>query len=328
MCGAGVVAGAPLSQVCPMIGIIKSSLPDGRKLSALQALEAARQLGLQGLLFNSLLDVSPTLEPTELAAARAEADRLGLEISSMLGIVNPALPARSQPIIDAGGGDLETGVGRLVELAAGIGIHDMFFIIGMIEDRFEAPVSWQAQVDGISGLLARCAPLLRRNGSKLLLKTHEEITTAEVAALVEKVGPDVVGVAFDPVNVLCRLEDPVAAARRIAPHATQIYVDDAVLRFQENGIRRFLAPLGEGFVDWDAIMPQIPDAKVWIEMHAGQFAMPVFDAEWLRVQPEVALAEFAAVLAMAAKFGARDVPWDQAAPVARLPQALQKLLPR
>lgn len=311
-----------------MIGIIKSSLPDGRGLTAVQALQAAKKLGPQGLLFNSLFDISPTLDPAELAAARAEADRLELEISSMLGIVNPALPARSQPIIDAGSGDLEAGIRRLVELAAGIGIHDMFFIIGMIEDRFEAPVSWREQVDAVSAMLGRCAPMLRQHGSKLLLKTHEEITTAEIALLVETAGPDVLGVAFDPVNVLCRLEDPVAAARRVASHVGQVFVDDAVVRFQEEGIRRFLAPLGQGFVDWDAIMPLMPDAKVWIEMHAGQFAMPVFDPVWLRLQPEIALDEFASVLAMAAKFGAREVPWDQAAPVARLPQALRRLLPR
>ena len=309
-----------------MIGIIKSSLPDGRSLTAVEALKAAAKLGLQGLLFNSLFDVSPTLDPAELAAARAEANRLGLEISSMLGTVNPALPARSQPIVDAGGGDMQAGVERLVELAASIDIRDMFFIIGMIEDRFEADVSWQAQLDGVAELLGRCAPALRRNGSKLLLKTHEEIATSEIVALVERIGTDVLGVAFDPVNVLCRLEDPVAAARRIAPYVAQLYVDDAVMRFQENGIRRFLAPLGEGFVDWDGISPLLPDAKVWIEMHAGQFAMPVFDRDWLRHQPPVAVEEFASVLAMAAKFGTREVPWDQAAPVARLTQALLRCL--
>lgn len=310
-----------------MIGIIKSSLPDGRSLSAAEALQAAAKLGLQGLLFNSLFDVSPTLDPAELAAARAEADRLGLEISSMLGIVNPALPARSQPIVDVGGGDMQAGIERLVELAAGIGIRDMFLIIGMIEDRFEAGVSWQAQLNGVTELLGRCALVLRRHGSKLLLKTHEEIATSEIVALVEQVGTDVLGVAFDPVNVLCRLEDPVAAARRVAPFAAQLYIDDAVMRFQENGIRRFLAPLGEGFVDWDAIRLLLPDAKVWIEMHAGQFAMPVFDPDWLKRQPPVAVEEFASVLAMAAKFGTREVPWDQAAPVARLTQALRRCLP-
>ncbi|MDH4986951.1 TIM barrel protein [Aminobacter anthyllidis] len=310
-----------------MIGIIKSSLPDGRSLTPVEALQAAATLGLQGLLFNSLFDISPTLDPAELAAARVSANRLGLEISSMLGIVNPALPARCQPIVDAGGGDMQAGIERLIELAAGIGIHDMFFIIGMIEDRFGADVNWQAQLDGVAELLGRCAPALRRHGSKLLLKTHEEIATSEIVALVERVGRDVLGVAFDPVNVLCRLEDPVAAARRVAPYAAQLYVDDAVMRFQENGVRRFLAPLGEGFVDWDAIRPLVPGAKVWIEMHAGQFAMPVFDPVWLKRQPPVAVEEFASVLAMAAKFGTREVPWDQTVPVARLTQALRRCLP-
>lgn len=310
-----------------MIGIIKSSLPDGRVLTAVEALQAAAKLGLQGLLFNSLFDISRTLDPAELAAAHAEADRLGLEISSMLGIINPALPARSQPIVDAGNGDMQAGIERLVEHAAGIGIHDMFFIIGMIEDRFEADVSWQAQLDGVAELLGRCAPALRRYGSKLLLKTHEEIATSEIVALVEQLGTDVLGIAFDPVNVLCRLEDPVAAAQRVAPYATQLYVDDAVMRFQENGVRRFLAPLGEGVVDWDAIRQFVPDAKIWIEMHAGQFAMPVFDRDWLKLQPPVAVEEFASVLAMAAKFGTREVPWDQAVPVARLTQALARCLP-
>lgn len=307
-----------------MAGIIKSSLPNGRTLSARAALRAAAERGVDGLLFNSLFDISPTLDPAELAAARAEADGLGLRISSMLGIVNPALPARSEPIVVAGSGDMQAGIERLVRLAAGIDIHDMFFIIGMIEDRFDADVSWKDQLDGVADMLVRCAPVLRHCGSKLLLKTHEEIATAEIVTLVERVGADVLGVAFDPVNVLCRLEDPIAAARRVAPYASQVYVDDAVVRFQENGIRRFLAPLGEGSIDWNAIGSVLPGRTTWIEMHAGQFAMPVFDKEWLKRQPPVAVVEFAAVLAMAAKFGSREVPWDQAAPVARLQQALAR----
>ena len=43
-------------------------------------------------------------------------------------------------LVDAGGGDMQAGIERLIELAAGIGIHDMFFIIGMIEDVFECLV--------------------------------------------------------------------------------------------------------------------------------------------------------------------------------------------
>ena len=309
-----------------MIGIIKSSLPDARNLSAIEALNAAAQLGLKGLLFNSLYDLSPNLDPSEMQAVRAEADRLGLFISASLGVLNPALPFRGEKIAEAGAGDMEAGVRRLVSLAAEIGIHDLFFVIGMIEERFSETVTWQAQRDAVAALILRCAPLLRERGSKLLIKTHEEITTSEIVALVETVGPDLLGVAYDPVNVLCRLEDPVEAASRVAPFAVQVHYDDAIVRFEDRGIRRFLAPAGEGAIDWEAILALMPKANVWIEMHSGQFAMPVFDPAWLRLQPGIALNEYASVLAMAVKFGGREMPWDQTRPTDRLPQAYRNLL--
>ena len=310
-----------------MIGIVKSSLPDGRSLDAVAALRVATQTGLKGVLFNSLFDLSPTLDPAELRSVRDEADRLGLYISSMLGVLNPALPFRGEPVATAGGGNLETGVTRLVRLAADIGIHDMFFVIGMIEERFHDGVSWRDQRHALAAMLLRCAPVLRECKSRLLLKTHEEITTSEAVSLVRTVGPDLLGIAFDPVNVVCRLEDPIEAARRVAPYVAQVHVDDAIVRFQDGGIRRYLAPIGEGVLDWKTILALMPDARVWIEMHSGQFAMPVFDPAWLAAQPDIVLAEYASVLAMAAKFGRRDVPWNQDTPIERLPIAFRRFQP-
>lgn len=309
-----------------MIGIVKSSLPNGRDMGPVEALRAAAAQGLDGLLFNSLFDISETLDPAEMRAVRDEADRLGLAISAGLGFINPAFPARGTRIVEAGGGDMLEGARRLIGLAADIGINDPFFIIGLIEDRFASAPSWQLQRDAVADLILQCAPVLRRRGSRLLIKTHEEITTAEVLALVRRVGDDLLGIAYDPVNVVCRLEAPVAAARRVAPHAASIHVDDAVLRFENGEMRRYLAPVGEGVLDWEATLSCMPGARVWIEMHSGQFSMPVFDAQWLAAQPDIALAEFAAVLAMASRYGQRDVPWDQTRPADRLPQAFRKFL--
>lgn len=309
-----------------MIGIVKSSLPGGREMSAMDALQAAATLGVEGLLFATLFDISPPLDRTEMHAVRTEADRLGLTLSSSLGFINPAAPARGAKLIELGQGDMAEGAKHLINLAADIGILDLFFVIGMIEDRFETSPSWQQQCEAVADLLCTCGPVLRARGAKLLLKTHEEMFTAEVMALVESVGSDILGVAFDPVNVVCRLEDPLAAARRVAPHAVSVHVDDAVLRFEDDGFRRYLAPMGEGQLDWPAMLALMPGAKIWLEMHAGQFAMPVFDAAWLRSQPQIALPEFAAVLALAQRFGNRPMPWDQARPTDRLPQALRHIL--
>jgi sugar phosphate isomerase/epimerase len=309
-----------------MIGIVKSALPEGRAMTAIEALQATAAHGLEGLLFNTLFEISPSLDPGEMRAVRAEADRLGLTISAGLGFINPTLPSRGAKVIEAGGGDMAAGVRRLIGLAADIGITDMFFVIGMIEDRFETTPGWQAQRDAVAALIRQCGPELRRRGAKLLLKTHEEITTGEVLALVRMVGSDLLGVAYDPVNVVCRMEEPLAAARRVAAHTASVHVDDMVLRFEEGGMRRYLAPIGEGVLDWDATLALMPDARVWIEMHSGQFAMPVFDAAWLAAQPHIVVPEYAAVLAHATRFGARAMPWDQNKPTDRLPQALGKFL--
>lgn len=309
-----------------MIGIVKSSLPGGREMNAIDAVQAAAAHGFSGLLFNTLFDISANLDPAEMRAVRAEADRLGLTLSASLGFVNPAAPSRGARLIEAGEGDMTAGVRRLIGLAADIGIVDLFLVIGMIEDRFETEPSWLAQRAAVARLIRDCGPLLRARGARLLLKTHEEITTNEVLDLVRMVGSDLVGVAFDPVNVVCRMEDPLAAARRVGPLAMSVHVDDAVLRFEGNGIRRYLAPMGEGVIDWDRILPLMPAARVWIEMHSGQFAMPVFDPDWLRAQPEIAVTEFAANLAMAQRWGTRAVPWDQTKPLDRLPHALRKFL--
>mgnify|MGYP001608821650 CR=1 FL=1 len=308
-----------------MIGIVKNTLPGGREMNAFQALDAAARLGMKGLLFNTLHDISARLDPAEMKTVQVEASSLGLRISANLGFVNPGLPFRSQAIVDAGDGDLRAGLRRLVGLAADIGIHDLFFVVGMIEERFRTDVSWQAQCDAVAAMVLDCAPVLRERGSRLLVKTHEEITTTEILDILRKVGPDLFGIAYDPVNVLCRMEDPVEAARRIAPYTAQLHVDDAVVRFQDGGMRRFLAPLGEGAIEWDAIFALMPKAFRWVETHTGQFAMPVFDREWLRAQPGIALSEFASVLQMATAFGSRDIPWDQTKPADRLPHAFGKL---
>lgn len=309
-----------------MIGIVRSTLPGSAGKPAVACLQQAAEASFGGVLFNAMTELSPSLDAGQLREVRAEADRLGLRLSAMLGFVNPLLPSRSEANLRIGEGDLEAGLRKLVEAAADIGIDTLMFVIGKIEDRFSDAVPWPSQLEATGELLLRLVPMLRERGVRLALKTHEEITSSEVVTLVERVGPDVLGGAFDPVNSLCRLEEPVAAATRLAGCIVQVHADDAVLRFQEGGIRRFLAPIGDGVVDWDAILALAPEADVWIEMHSGQFLLPVFDGDWLRRQPGIALAEYAAIAGMAASFGSRDVPWDQSSPASRLDRAYQRFL--
>jgi 3-oxoisoapionate decarboxylase len=305
-------------------GIVRTSLPDTDGLDPSAALAAAAGLGLDGVLYSSLLDVSPTLDRSALRALIDGSHRMRL--AAGVGWLNPTRPERSERLSRLGEGNLALGLRRLIESAAAIGLDRLFFVIGTIDERFDRALPWSEQLAGVTSFLQRAAPMLRDLGIRLLIKTHEEIFTAEVVRLVETVGPDVLGVALDPVNVLCRLEDPVAATRRVAPYVGQVHLDDAVMQMERQGIRRLLCPIGEGAIDWRAILQLIPpEVPRWIEMHRAQFAMPAFDRDWLALQPDIELGEYATVLGMAARFGDRPTPWDQARPASRLPATLTAL---
>lgn len=308
-----------------IVGAVRSSLPGNAGLSAPEMVKLAASNGMGGVLFNSMAEISPSLDAGQVGEAKREADRLGLRVAVNLGHVNPALPVRGEPLIAAGGGDLAAGVRRLGLLAAQAGIGDVMFTIGRIEDRFDATVPWQDQLDGVAALAAAIGPQMRAQGARLILKTHEELSSLEVLRLVEAAGADNLAVALDPVNFPCRIEDPVTATRRLAAHMAQVHYDDATLRMEGDMMRRYLAPVGEGMIDWTAILAMLPHANVWIEMHSGQFAMPVFDQAWLDAQPEIALRDYAGVIGMAVRAGEAPVPWDQAAPTARFTHAHETL---
>lgn len=287
-------------------------------------LTEVKRLGLDELLFFSIFDLSATLDHGELRELDQFAKDEGLSIGAGVGWINPCHLERAEHVSAAGDGDFLTGLERAVAAAAEIGIHDLYFIVGPDEDRFEASPAWAEQCASVTELLTRFAPVLRAHGSRLLLKTHEEITSFEIVRIVEKVGPDVIGVLLDPVNFVARLEEPVAASARVAPYVRQVHLEDFVVRYNDRGLYRVLCPFGEGVMDWPAILALAPDAKLYVDIHRAELEMPIFDPAWLAVHPELTVAEFAAVAGMAEKESARRFP-TQSPPIERLWPLLERL---
>jgi sugar phosphate isomerase/epimerase len=287
------------------LGIYARSLPDAGAASATEVLDTVKRLGLDGCLFASPLDLSPTLDPGELLAVHDYADSLGLYLDLAVGQVNPYHFAARADVLKAGQGEFRAGLERLIQAAQAVGCDSLMLTIGALADRFSRSVPWADQLAATQSFLRSLAPFLRDWGFRLDLKTHEEITSTEVVRLVEAVGPDVLGIGLDPVNVLVRLEDPLAATRRVAPFTRRVYLDDAILPFIEGGLERKLRPLGDGILDWPAILAIVQAADTsptyTIELHKGQFSMPVFEPGWLaHADPDLPIAEFAEVLRLAA----------------------------
>ncbi|MBN9364721.1 MULTISPECIES: sugar phosphate isomerase/epimerase family protein [unclassified Devosia] len=301
-----------------MFSLMRGSIPDAGN-DPLDAISKAAALGAAEITFYSLFELSPTLDPAVLRELKAEADSLGLAIAASLDWLNPLRLDRHAREVQLGDGDLARGVRRLLETGASLGMREMFFTIGTLEDRAG---NWPAQLDAVAALLTGLKPVLADLGMRTLVKTHEEITSWECLALVERVGADTLGVSYDPANMLVRLEDPLAAARRLAPHVTQVHIDDATLSFEgDAALRRHLAPVGQGLIDWPSLLALLPTARPLIELHRGQFAIPAFDPAWLASQPYIQLAEYAALI-RSAHLKRDQAPIDQNDITLRLPAAL------
>ncbi|MCF7552734.1 sugar phosphate isomerase/epimerase [Pseudonocardia sp. WMMC193] len=289
---------------------------DGRKIPGavpgdpVSVLRTAHELGMEGVFFRTVLDMSPTLDACLLAETRAVADDLGMYLESGLGKVNPYASPETPELRRIGDGDVVLGFRRMMQACAEIDCRELWIGTANYQsafrgrfayDRFRTDVSWAEQLRAIRSFLQLLAPIARDLGIHLNLETHEEITSFEVVRLVEQTGPDVAGIVFDTANVLQRLEDPVAAAHRVAPHVRQTHLKDAVLVGAPGGLRYQMRPSGTGVVDFAAILPVLaaarPDLNLSMETDQPRSGAPLdmlvesADPAFVAAHPDVTEAE-------------------------------------
>ena len=303
------------------VGTDISKFPGATELGAIGTLEAVAALGLDGAFFRSPFALSPTLDPGELADVAAAAADLDLYMEVGVAKVNPFATPEAPEIRRLGEGDYLLGMERIIRAVTAVGIRELwtatanyqFRIRGLYAcDRFRTDVDWEHQLAATAKVLDRLAPLLRETGAHLNIETHEEISSFEVVRLVEGAGPDAFGITFDTANVVVRGEDPVAAARRVAPYTRSTHVRDVAVHRTDDGIGRFLAPVGAGVIDWPALLDELDrggaTANLSIEGVVGMNAeMPLYvdDPRWWAGHPDLTRDEFAVVEGLTHAYEAR-----------------------
>lgn len=294
------------------IGTEGDHIGGAKQRGGIGTLRFAHEIGLEGVFFKSIFDLSPTLDPGELRDARSCADDLGLYLEVGIGRVNPYNTAESPQVRAFGGGDYRLAMVRMIEAARAIGCTELwaetatykrdlpgFFVF----DRFRTDVAWEDQLAATARFIASLAPVLRDQGCRVNLETHEEITSFELVRLCESIGPDIAGVTFDTANVLARGEDPLAAARRLGPYVHTSHIKDAVLFFNDDGLVRQVRACGEGVIDWAELLGTLgqhrPDLNLSLEDSKTLMGIQIFDRRWLAGHPDLTPAELSELVRQA-----------------------------
>lgn len=143
--------------------------------------------------------------------------------------------------------------------------------------------------------VARLAPLLPRfadAGVRIAIENHDRFPTRALVEIVERLGPDRVGICLDTVNSFAALEGPETVVERLAPYALNLHVKDFNIR-RVNGQMGFVvegAPAGEGRLQVPWLLERLAAAgrdvnailELWTPRAASLEETLACEAAWAR----------------------------------------------
>ncbi|WP_169091486.1 sugar phosphate isomerase/epimerase family protein [Paenibacillus sp. PL91] len=301
------------------IGIDGRKIPEAKLRGPLGTLEYAKSLGMEGVFFRTILDVSPELDKSLIKEVKQLADELGLYLEAGLGKVNPYAIPETPEVRAIGEGDTLLGYQRMMEVCAEFDIRELWVSTAgakpyrgrFTTDRFRTDVSWEDQLQATRRFMLKLRPIALDLGVHLNLETHEEITTFEIIRLIEAVGEDVVGIVFDTANVLMRGEHPIMAAKRIAPYVRQTHLKDAYVELTDGGAYYGSRKCGDGLIDFSAILHELnkysPHLNLTFENDTPRSGMvpgrphliELYSPDWMKGHPDLTREELAAYFELA-----------------------------
>lgn len=273
-----------------------------RDLSADATLDFAVAHGFDGVQFLLPEFIDRALAPDRLAAFRRRADEQNLYLEVGLSSPNPVRRSRQEER-EITAAEHSRDLVRQIEAIAALGCGHARAYVGDRHDRFRTDVRWDVQRAATLDVLSRLAPRLRELGVQVALETHADLTVDELIEVIDRLGPEVAGVTFDTGNLLMRLDEPIAAAERLAPHVLATHVKDAILAFTPRGLCWQARPIGSGAIPMpDVLVPLIhanPQLTLSIELHPRTYDLPIFDKSWLAFFPDLQPAALAGIVSLA-----------------------------
>jgi sugar phosphate isomerase/epimerase len=122
------------------------------------------------------------------------------------------------------------------------------------------------QLTRMADYLGPVAETAGARGLRLGLLPHLDFRAGELLDVVRRVGHPALRLAYDTANAFPVCEEPLDAARLLAPYAVAVaFKDVQVYPHRSNDVTIWGTPIGEGSVDFRHILPllaeQLPDPE-------------------------------------------------------------------
>jgi len=187
-----------------------------------------------------------SLEPENLKAVRAHAEKLGIEIE--LGMTSICPTSRS---FDAGQGPAEEQLSRMVDAAVLVGSKIVRAVLGRGNDR-TGPIPIEGHIENTVKVLRAVRSKAVDSNVKIAIENHAgDMQARELKMLIENAGKDFVGACIDSGNPLWAIEDPHLTLEVLHPYVLTSHVRDSYLWPVPEGAAVCWVRMGEGNVDID-----------------------------------------------------------------------------
>jgi sugar phosphate isomerase/epimerase len=175
-------------------------------------------------------------------------------------------------------------------------------------DRRGIEEGWEARLQAVASRLKEVLPLAEDLGIAVAMENHQDAATEDFVRLAEMVNSPAFGVTFDTGNPLSVGQDPVEAARKLAPWIRHVHLKDYTVHFAPEGYRLVRCAAGDGCVDFPAILKILKAAGrellPGIEVAAQPTrTIPIFDPGWWECHEGRPAADFAKALAVVWEHG-------------------------
>jgi sugar phosphate isomerase/epimerase len=146
-------------------------------------------------------------------------------------------------------------------------------------------------------------------GVRFAIENHKDLLCRQTRQVIDEAGKEFVGSYLDTGNPVFVMEDPMQTVETLGPVAVMLHLRDSAVYETRGGIAVQWVPLGEGVVDFKAILAKAkeicPPIAVFNKPITGRppAIQPVWDAAFMKKFADVRAADFARFLALAKKGG-------------------------